>query len=55
MDDFIASMLSTKGKNFVVDKYKDFIRILNKIRDVMGPLTAAWQDIELFHPLRQTS
>ena len=48
MDDFIASMLSTKGKNFVVDKDKDFIRIQNKIRDVMGPLTAAWKDIELF-------
>ena len=48
MDDFIASMLSTKGKNVVVDKDKDFIRIQNKIRDVMGPLTAAWKDIELF-------
>ena len=44
-----TSMLSlSTGASSVSDKDKDFTRIYNKIRDVMGPLSTAWNNIKMF-------
>ena len=49
MDDFITSMLSSKtGGASITDKDKDLQKIFNKIRDVLGPLSTVWRDMELF-------
>ena len=48
MDDFITSMWETTNKGYMPDKDKDFERIQNRIRDVMGPLGSVWNTIETY-------
>ena len=46
IDNFVTATWESQNKNYMGDKDGDLVRVQNRIRDVMGPLSRVWNSIE---------